>query len=195
MAADVYTLQSNIAQSSIGFQIFYWNATDSKFNYLVPVTSDPPALGSAPSTIETTEADSKVKTYVADRPDQPSVELEYNFDSAGHNYARVKGKISATEAKPYLFLLPLGTGFVVKGTGATWLAGGNPVHGAVSIAQSEEAVMVPDLTSAITDATVVATLNNWLGAGTITSGTTKLKDIIDLTTVPTIRKTDAETNA
>lgn len=195
MAADVYTPQTNIAQSSIGFQIFYWNDTDNKFNYLVPVTSDPPAMGSAPATIETTEADSKVRTYVADRPDQPAVELEYNFDSNAHNYNRVKSQVSATVAKPYLFLLPLGTGFVVKGTGATWLAGGNPVHGAVSIAQSEEALCINNLDDAITDTNVVTTLNTWLGSGTVTSGTTTLKSLIDLTTVPTARKTDAEIGA
>lgn len=184
-----YTQQDNIAQSSIGFQVYSWNTTDKKFEYLVPIVGDPPTMGGEPSTIETTEADSKVKTYVSDRQDSPSFTLNYNFDENGNNYLRAKSAISSSTSRPFLMLLPLGSAFMVKATGATWLEGGNPVQGAISFAQAEEAIFVQDLTTTFT-ADQVAAINAWLGADTVTTAKA-LKDIIDFTSMPAGRETDA----
>lgn len=183
--------QTNIAQSSIGFQVYVWDTSleTAKFNYLVPVVGDPPEMGGEPSTIETTEADSPVKTYVSDRPDSPSITFNYNFDENGNNYLRVKSNISSSTAHIYLMLLPLGSAFIVKGTGATWMAGGNPIQGAFSLSQAEEAIFVPNLDKSLPEDTVTA-INAMLGSGTVTS-TSKLKDIIALNSMPVGRETDA----
>ena len=196
-----YTQQTNIAQSSIGFQIYAWQdpATDTggfangAFEYLVPIVGDPQALGGEPSTIETTEADSKVRTYVSDRPDSVSVTFQYNFDDNGNNYLRAKEAISNTTARVFLMLLPLGSAFMIKATGATWLEGGNPVQGSISFTQAEEAIFIKNLTSNFT-ADEVALINNWLGDSTVDTSD-NLTSIIDFTTMPVGRETEAVKNA
>lgn len=199
-----YELQESAGQSSIGLQVYVWDeeykasssaeTAESKFVYLVPVTSDPPEMGSAPDTIEITEADSPVRQYVADRPDSPSLEFEYNFNTNGYNYNRVKQGTSATTAKIYCLLLPLGSAFLIKATGSTWMTGGNPIRGAFNLTQAEEAIFVSNLTS--TFATLetageltLAKIQDWLGDDVI--GSMALKDIIALDSMPTGRETDA----
>jgi len=187
-------------QSSIGLQIYVWDTayqadatsetTEAKFVYLVPVTSDPPELGSAPDTIEITEADSPVRQYVSDRPDSPAVEFEYNMSSDGYNYERVKSAVSATTAKIYCILLPLGSAFLLKATGSTWMAGGNPVHGALSLAQGDKAIFVKNLTTTFGDAGIDTEIIEWLGEDNV-AGTDSLSDIVAFDSMPTGRETDA----
>lgn len=177
-------------QSSIGLQVYVFDTTENTFGYLVPVTSDPPEMGSTPDTIEITEADSPVRQYVSDRPDSPSLEFEYNFNANGYNYTRVKANISATNAKVYCLLLPLGSAFLIKATGSTWMTGGNPIRGAFNLTQAEEAIFIANLTDTFTDLGVATKTLEWLGseAGV---GTNALKDIIDFTTMPSGRETEA----
>ena len=187
---DKYVLQESAGQSSIGLQVYAFDTTENKFGYLVPITSDPPEMGATPDTIEITEADSPVRQYVADRPDSPSLEFEYNFNSNGYNYNRVKANISATNAKVYCLLLPLGSAFLIKATGSTWMTGGNPIRGAFNLTQAEEAIFIANLTDTFTTLGVATKTLEWLGS-TAGVGTNSLKDIIDFTTMPAGRETDA----
>ena len=185
-----YVLQESAGQSSIGLQVYAFDTTDNQFRYLVPITSDPPEMGATPDTIEITEADSPVRQYVADRPDSPSLEFEYNFNSNGYNYNRVKENISATNAKVYCLLLPLGSAFLIKATGSTWMTGGNPIRGAFNLTQAEEAIFIANLTDNFTVLGVSDRTLAWLGseAG---KGDNALKDIIDFTSMPSGRETEA----
>lgn len=195
---DKYISETSVGQSSIGLQIYvfdkegYESSHQNEFRYLVPIVGDPPELGGAPDTIEITEADSKVKQYVNDRTDSPAIEFNYNFDANGHNYQRVKDNVSATEGNIFALLLPLGSFFILKGTGSTWLAGGNPIQATLSIAQSEEALFIESLETTTADLTAseLAQLNSWLGLS-LTSGSTKVSSIIDFTSMPSGRETDA----
>lgn len=185
-------------QSSIGLQIYIWDKykasqqaeEEDKFVYLVPVTNEPPELGGEPDTIEITEADSPVRQYVSDRPDSPSVPFEYNMSSDGYNYMRVKNAISATNAKVFCMLLPLGTAVLIKGTATNWLSGGNPVHGSFSIAQGDESIVIPNLTTTFSEAGVADKTVEWLGS-TSGAGTNSLSDLIAFDSMPAGRETDA----
>ena len=190
---------NSAGQSSIGMQMYVWDTEytasataeeEAKFVYLVPITNDPPEMGSAPDTIEITEADSPVKQYVSDRPDSPSLEFEYNFNTDGYNYDRVKSALSATQSKVYLMLLPLGSAFMIKATGNTWLAGGNPIHGAFNLTQSEEELFIPNLSTTFSDAGIATKTLEWLGS-TYGVGTNTLADLIALDSMPAGRETDA----
>lgn len=198
---DKYVSETSLGQSSIGLQIYLFDKTgyssgsdkkENTFRYLVPIVGDPPELGGTPDTIEITEADSPVKQYVNDRTDSPSIEFNYNFDANGHNYDRVRDNVSATEGNIFALLLPLGSFFLIKGTGSTWLAGGNPIQATLSIAQSEEALFIPSLDTKTSDltATELSKLNSWLGTS-LTSGETKVSSLIDFTSMPSGRETDA----
>lgn len=187
---DKYEVQASAGQSSIGLQVYAFDTTDNKFRYLVPITSDPPEMGATPDTIEITEADSPVRQYVADRPDSPSLEFEYNFNSNGYNYNRVKANISATNAKVYCLLLPLGSAFLIKATGSTWMTGGNPIRGAFNLTQAEEAIFIADLKSTFTTLGVADRTTDWLGSSAGV-GSNTLKDIIDFTSMPSGRETEA----
>lgn len=190
---EKYKLQESAGQSSIGLQVYVWDKygdspEEDKFVYLVPVTSDPPEMGSAPDTIEITEADSKVRQYVSDRPDSPSLEFEYNFNSNGYNFNRVKGAISATNAKVYCLLLPLGSAFLIKATGSTWMSGGNPIHGAFNLTQAEEAIFVANLNDTFSTLKIEDEIVAWLGDSVKGKS---LKEIIALDSMPTGRETEA----
>lgn len=195
---DKYVSETSVGQSSIGLQIYlfdkegYEGGHQNEFRYLVPIVGDPPELGGTPDTIEITEADSKVKQYVNDRTDSPAIEFNYNFDANGHNYQRVRDNVSATEGNLFALLLPLGSFFILKGTGSTWLAGGNPIQATLSIAQSEEALFIESLDTTTADLTAseLAQLNSWLGLS-LTSGSTKVSSVIDFTSMPAGRETDA----
>ena len=195
---DKYVSETSVGQSSIGLQIYlfdkvgYGGSHQNEFRYLVPIVGDPPELGGTPDTIEITEADSKVKQYVNDRTDSPAIEFNYNFDANGHNYQRVRDNVSATEGNLFALLLPLGSFFILKGTGSTWLAGGNPIQATLSIAQSEEALFIESLDTTTADLTAseLAQLNSWLGLS-LTSGSTKVSSVIDFTSMPSGRETDA----
>ena len=195
---DKYVSETSVGQSSIGLQIYlfdkegYEGGHQNEFRYLVPIVGDPPELGGTPDTIEITEADSKVKQYVNDRTDSPAIEFNYNFDANGHNYQRVRDNVSATEGNLFALLLPLGSFFILKGTGSTWLAGGNPIQATLSIAQSEEALFIESLDTTTADLTAseLAQLNSWLGLS-LTSGSTKVSSVIDFTSMPSGRETDA----
>lgn len=195
---DKYVSETSVGQSSIGLQIYlfdkegYEGSHQNEFRYLVPIVGDPPELGGTPDTIEITEADSKVKQYVNDRTDSPAIEFNYNFDANGHNYQRVRDNVSATEGNLFALLLPLGSFFILKGTGSTWLAGGNPIQATLSIAQSEEALFIESLDTTTADLTdsELAQLNSWLGLS-LTSGSTKVSSVIDFTSMPSGRETDA----
>jgi hypothetical protein len=197
---EKYVEQDAAGQSSIGLQIYVWDkfkaeeddTEKDQFVYLVPTTSDPPEMGSAPDTIEITEADSPVKQYVSDRPDSPAVELEYNMNSNGYNYIRVKGAISATQSKIYCLLLPLGSAFIIKATGTTWMSGGNPVKGTVSLTQAAESIFVPSLKGTFDEDTQTK-LTEWLKVEKSTL--TTLADLIAFDSMPVGRETDAVTAA
>lgn len=195
---EKYISETSVGQSSIGLQIYlfdkegYDGSHQNEFRYLVPIVGDPPELGGTPDTIEITEADSKVKQYVNDRTDSPAIEFNYNFDANGHNYQRVRDNVSSTEGNLFALLLPLGSFFILKGTGSTWLAGGNPIQATLSIAQSEEALFIESLDTTTADLTAseLAQLNSWLGLS-LTSGSTKVSSVIDFTSMPSGRETDA----
>ena len=167
-----------VAQSSIGLQVFGWDKEESKFKYLVPITGDLPAMGSAPATIECTEADSPVKQYIADRTDSPSIELTYNYLAEYED--NIKKYLNSTTPNSFAILLPLGSVFVVEATGDTWLDGGSPIQGKLALIQSKKAVKINDKSVAFTEAQVAELAT--LGITVLTSQ--KMEELIDWDTIP-----------
>ena len=141
-----------VAQSSIGLQIFSWDAASSKFKYLVPITGDLPPMGAAPATIECTEADSPIKQYISDRADNPAMELSYNY--LAEYEEKIKKVLNPITPSNFAILLPLGTVFVLEATGDTWLDGGSPIQGKLTLIQGREAIRINDKSANITEAQV-----------------------------------------
>lgn len=120
-----------VAHSDLGCMLFYKDATSGKFKYLVPVRAVP-ATHSAPGTIEVTEMDSPIKQYIADRPDVPAYEFDYNYTAAKY------GAVKAQCGKENEFLVTYAdkSGVKFKGTGATWrdaVSPGSEVKGKLTV--------------------------------------------------------------
>lgn len=124
-----------IAISDVG-TLLCLKGENGKYKKLISITSVPDT-GAAPGTIEVTELDSKVKQYIADRPDTPSYEFEANYTK--ENYATVVAGISLQEDKDYLIVYQDGSGEKFSGTGSVWKKGvsaGNAVKMGISFAVS-----------------------------------------------------------
>lgn len=147
------TLEVNnpVAHSDLGCMLFCKDG--EKYKYLVPVRAVP-ATHSAPGTIEVTEMDSPVKQYIADRPDVPAYEFDYNYTAA--KYAAVKAKADGKTVHDYLITYGDKSGVKFKGTGFTWrdaVSTGGEIKGKLSIIVSG----VEDVTDcdAIVDVTTI----------------------------------------
>lgn len=140
-------------QSNIGLQLYYYDSDESKFKYLVPIVGEMPSLGAAPSTIDITEADSPQNQSVPDRPDNPAMELNYNIDSGLANYYKVSENLKSNKTGYYMFLLPLKSAFIFPAQGNTWVSGGNPIQGTLSMTKSAAAIAVGDVTKTFTEQT------------------------------------------
>lgn len=127
---------STTAISDLGTYLAVESDTEGKYTQLVGITSAP-ATGEAPGTIEVTTLDSKYKQYIADRPDTPKYEFDYNYTE--ESYAKVTSALSLTETKNYLIVYQDGSGEKFSGTGATWkdaVSRGDSVKGKISFAVS-----------------------------------------------------------
>jgi len=106
------------AISDVGTRLCVETAKDSgKYEMLVAVTSAP-ATGAAPGQIEVTTLDSPYKQYIADRPDTPAYEFEYNYNK--EDYKKVLEKVSLTKETNYLIVYQDGSGEKFTGKGSTW---------------------------------------------------------------------------
>lgn len=120
-----------VAHSDLGCMLFCKDG--DKFKYLVPVRAVP-ATHSAPGTIEVTEMDSPVKQYIADRPDVPVYEFDYNYTK--EKYAAVKAKADGKTEHEFLITYGDKSGVKFKGTGFTWrdaVSTGGEIKGKLSI--------------------------------------------------------------
>lgn len=106
------------AISDVGTKLCVETEKDSgKYEMLVPITSAP-ATGAAPGRIRVTPLDSSCERYIADRPDTPAYEFEYNYNKK--DYKKVLEKVSLTEEANYLIAYQDGSGEKFTGTGETW---------------------------------------------------------------------------
>ena len=167
-----------VAQSSIGLQVFSWDSESTKFKYLVPITGDLPPMGSAPATIECTEADSPVKQYIADRADNPAIELSYNYLAEYED--AIKKVLNPTTPHNFMILLPLGTGIIFEATGDTWLDGGSPIQGKISFIQGRQSIKINNKSEVFTQDQVG--LLAVIGITALTSQ--KLEAMIDWDSIP-----------
>ena len=180
-------MDNTIAQSNIGLQLYYFDTTSQKFKYLVPIVGEMPALGAAPSTIDVTEADSPQNQYIPDRPDNPAIELTYNINAGLENFKKVNENLKSNKVGYYMFLLPLKSAFVFPAQGNTWISGGNPIQGTLSMTKTESAVAIGDATKTFTDQEFPTSdlniLKKWLTGATIEESTV-MSSLIDLDSVP-----------
>lgn len=167
-----------VAQSSIGLQIFSWDKESTKFKYLVPITGDLPPMGAAPATIECTEADSPVKQYISDRADNPSMELSYNY--LAEYEEKIKKVLSPITPSNFAILLPLGTVFVLEATGDTWLDGGSPIQGKLTLIQGREAIRINNKSNTITEEQV----SQLAEIGITATSSQKFEALIDWDSIP-----------
>lgn len=123
-----------VAHSDLGCQLWGFDETSRKYKYLVPVRAIP-ATGAAPSTIEVTEMDSPNKQYIPDRVDVPAMEFDYNYNSG--NYAKCKTFCDGVTPKKFLVTYPDKSGVKFEGTGSTWrdsVSTGGEIKGKISVA-------------------------------------------------------------
>lgn len=104
-----------IAQSDVGTELYVNNGT--KYESFLEITSAP-AQGSAGGTIEVTTLKSAIKQYIADRPDTPDQDFNYNYTEA--NFTKAQEKCDGAEHE-FLVKFQDGTGYVIKGTAQTWI--------------------------------------------------------------------------
>lgn len=104
-----------IAQSDVG-TVLYAKSED-KFSEFLEITSAP-AEGSAGGTIEVTTLKSAIKQYIADRPDTPDQDFNYNYTEA--NFTKAKEKCDGSEHE-FLVKFQDGTGYVITGSAQTWI--------------------------------------------------------------------------
>lgn len=166
-----------VAQSSIGVQLFYWNIEHNKFEYYVPITGDLPPMGGSPNQIEVTETDSPVKQYISDRPDNPEMQISYNY--LVEHEVKINEHLDSVVPHNFLILLPLKSAFVFEATGSTWFEGGNPEQGTISFSKSKEEIKIKNIADVLSadEISLLGTL------GITATETQKLEDLIDFTTV------------
>lgn len=104
-----------IAQSDVGTELYVNNG--AAYESFLEITSAP-AQGSAGGTIEVTTLKSAIKQYIADRPDTPDQDFNYNYTEA--NFTKAQEKCDGTEHE-FLVKFQDGTGYVIKGTAQTWI--------------------------------------------------------------------------
>lgn len=104
-----------IAQSDVGTSLYAKNG--NSFVEFLDITSVP-AEGSAGGTIEVTVLKSAIKQYIADRPDTPDQDFNYNYTEANFTSAQ-----TYTDGNEHEFLVKFqdGTGYTIKGTAQTWI--------------------------------------------------------------------------
>lgn len=104
-----------IAQSDVG-TVLYAKSGD-KFTELLAITSAP-AEGSAGGTIEVTTLKSAIKQYIADRPDTPDQDFNYNYTEA--NFKKAQTMCDGTEHE-FLVKFQDGSGYIITGSAQTWI--------------------------------------------------------------------------
>ena len=104
-----------IAQSDVG-TVLYAKTGDSFVEFL-EITSAP-AQGSAGGTIEVTTLKSAIKQYIADRPDTPDQDFNYNYTEA--NFTKAQEVCDGAEHE-FLVKFQDGTGYVIVGSAQTWI--------------------------------------------------------------------------
>ena len=107
--------QNIIAQSDVGTVLYVKKET--KFEEFLAITSAP-AEGSAGGTIEVTTLKSAIKQYIADRPDTPDQDFNYNYTEA--NFKKAQGSCDGGEHE-FLVKFQDGSGYVITGTAQTWI--------------------------------------------------------------------------
>lgn len=104
-----------IAQSDVGTVLYGKNG--DKFTELLAITSAP-AEGSAGGTIEVTTLKSAIKQYIADRPDTPDQDFNYNYTEA--NFKKAQAMCDGAEHE-FLVKFQDGSGYVITGSAQTWI--------------------------------------------------------------------------
>lgn len=107
--------QNIIAQSDVGTVLY--GKKETKFEELLEITSAP-AEGSAGGTIEVTVLKSAIKQYIADRPDTPDQDFNYNYTEA--NFKKAQAYCDGAEHE-FLVKFQDGSGYVITGTAQTWI--------------------------------------------------------------------------
>ena len=103
-----------VAQSDVGTTLYYNDGTS--YSELIEVVSVP-AEGSAGGTIEVTTLKSAVKQYIADRPDVPEQDFNYNYTEANRTKANA---VCDGEVHTFLVKFQDGSGYTIEGTAQTW---------------------------------------------------------------------------
>lgn len=104
-----------IAQSDVGTMLY--GKTENVFSELLEITSAP-AQGSAGGTIEVTTLKSAIKQYIADRPDTPDQDFNYNYTEA--NFEKAQEFCDGAEHE-FLVKFQDGTGYIIVGSAQTWI--------------------------------------------------------------------------
>ncbi len=104
-----------IAQSDVGIELYAKGETN--FEAFLDITSVP-AQGSAGGNIEVTVLKSAIKQYIADRPDTPDQDFNYNYTEG--NFTKAQEKCDGIDHE-FLVKFQDGTGYVIKGTAQTWI--------------------------------------------------------------------------
>lgn len=105
-----------IAQSDVG-TVLYSKGSNNKFTEFLEITSAP-AEGSAGGTIEVTTLKSAIKQYIADRPDTPDQDFNYNYTEA--NFKKAQTMCDGAEHE-FLVKFQDGTGYIITGSAQTWI--------------------------------------------------------------------------
>lgn len=130
--------------------LYVESATAGKYTKLVDITSAP-ATGAAPKSIDVTTMSDAQTVGIADRPETPSLEFEYNYNKT--DFAAVAAAVSLTASKNYLIAYQDGSGFTFSATGATYVkevSVGKAVTAGIGLIASSVPVFVPDTTTLTT---------------------------------------------